>query len=305
MSRTMRIVHAPTEERNRDTSDIDLLPAIEILHRINEADAAVPEAVAAVLPELALVVDAGVTALGTGGRVHYFGAGTSGRLAALDAVELPPTFGIPPDRVVAHPAGGAAALLHAVEEAEDNTGLGVADAAVVGDLDLAIGLSASGRTPYVAGALRAARGAGAATALISANPGAELAAEVDVHIGVDTGAEVIAGSTRMKAGTAQKLLLNAFSTTVMVRLGYTYSNLMVGVDASNAKLRGRVVTILVEATGLTEDACAAALAEAGGNTRIALVSLLSEVTVECAAAAVRSARGSVRVALDRLRPVRP
>ncbi|NYJ33784.1 N-acetylmuramic acid 6-phosphate etherase [Nocardiopsis aegyptia] len=291
------IVRAPTEARNSGTYDIDLLPALDVLRQINAEDTTVPAAVGAVLPELARAVELGVAALESGAGIHYFGAGTSGRIAAQDAAELPPTYGIPPEWVVAHHAGGGDALLRAVEGIEDDWEAGRADAAGVRPDALAVGLAASGRTPYVGGALAAARERGAATVLISANPEAPLGRDVDVHVGMNTGAEVIAGSTRMKAGTAQKLALNAFSTAVMVRFGRTYSNLMVGVDASNAKLRGRVVTILVQATGMPEQACADALTAAQGDTRVALVSLLADVDVASAARALATSRGRVRDAL--------
>ncbi|MEY9210630.1 N-acetylmuramic acid 6-phosphate etherase [Thermobifida halotolerans] len=294
------IVRVPTEARNSGTNDIDLLPTVDILRLINAEDVTVPHAVAAVLPQLAKAVDLGVEALRGGGRVHYFGAGTSGRLATMDAAELPPTFGVASDRVVAHHAGGPTALVHAREGVEDDFAGGRADAATVTAADLVMGLTASGRTPYVAGALQRAREVGARSVLVSADPRSALAADVDVHVGVDTGAEVIAGSTRMKAGTAQKLVLNAFSTAVMVRLGYTYSNLMVGVVATNAKLRGRMVTILTEATGLSEEVCAEALGRADGDTRIALVCLLTGAEVPTAADALHAAHGSVRAALRQL-----
>ncbi|KUP98403.1 N-acetylmuramic acid 6-phosphate etherase [Thermobifida cellulosilytica] len=299
-SAPIEIVRVPTEARNSGTNDIDLLPTVDILRLINAEDTTVPHAVAAVLPELARAVDLGVAALRGGGRVHYFGAGTSGRLATMDAAELPPTFGIARDRVIAHHAGGPSALVHAREGIEDDFACGCADASGVTSADLAVGLTASGRTPYVAGALHRARQAGARTVLVTADPHSALAADVDVHVGVATGAEVIAGSTRMKAGTAQKLVLNAFSTAVMVRLGYTYSNLMVGVVATNAKLRGRMVTILTEATGLSEEECAEALNRADGDTRIALVCLLTGVDVPTAADALHAAHGSVRAALRAL-----
>ena len=294
------IVRAPTEDRNPRTLDIDRLPVLEVLRRINAEDATVPAAVEAVLPELAAAVELGVAALEAGAAIHYFGAGTSGRIAAQDAAELPPTYGVPPEWVVAHHAGGRAALAHAMEGVEDDWGSGRQDAAGLAPGSLAVGLAASGRTPYVGGALEAAREQSAATVLISANPGAPLADRVDVHVGMDTGAEVIAGSTRMKAGTAQKLALNAFSTAVMVRMGRTYSNLMVGVDATNGKLRGRLVTILSEATGTGEDTCARALTEAGGDTRTALVSLLAGVPADAARAALAGSRGRVRDALAAL-----
>ncbi|MET9712799.1 N-acetylmuramic acid 6-phosphate etherase [Nocardiopsis alba] len=294
------IVRSPTEARNSGTYDIDLLSALEILRQINAEDTTVAAAVGAVLPELAEAVELGVKALESGAAIHYFGAGTSGRIAAQDAAELPPTYGVPPEWVVAHHAGGGDALTKALEGVEDSREAGRADAAEVPEGSLVVGLAASGRTPYVGGALEAARERSCATVLISANPDAPLASSADVHVGVSTGAEVIAGSTRMKAGTAQKLLLNSFSTAVMVRMGRTYSNLMVGVDATNGKLRGRVVTILVEATGLSEEACAEALNAAEGDTRVALVSLLAGVDAERAAAALDVARGRVRVALGEL-----
>ncbi|NKZ01843.1 N-acetylmuramic acid 6-phosphate etherase [Nocardiopsis alborubida] len=291
------IVRAPTEARNSGTHDIDLLPALDVLRQINAEDVTVPGAVGAVLPELARAVELGVAALESGAAIHYFGAGTSGRIAAQDAAELPPTYGVPAAWVVAHHAGGEEALARAVEGIEDDWESGRADAAGIAPGSLAVGLAASGRTPYVGGALEAARERSAATVLISANPQAPLARDVDVHVGMATGAEVIAGSTRMKAGTAQKLALNAFSTAVMVRMGRTYSNLMVGVDATNGKLRGRVVTILTQATGLDERVCAEALNAAEGDTRVALVSLLADVDAAAAARALGTARGRVRPAL--------
>ncbi|RJL32752.1 N-acetylmuramic acid 6-phosphate etherase [Bailinhaonella thermotolerans] len=296
---TVRVA-APTERANPRTAGIDLLPTIDVLRLINDEDALVAPAVRAVLPELAKAVDLGVDALSAGRSVHYFGAGSSGRIAVLDAAELVPTYTLEPGRVVAHQAGGIAAFEQAVENVEDDEATGAAAAAGLGPGDLAIGLSASGRTPYVAGALGAARAAGAATVLVSANPSAALGDEVDVHVGVDTGPEVVAGSTRMKAGTAQKLVLNTFSTAVMIRLGRTYSNLMIDVTATNAKLRGRLVTILEEATGLPEERCADALAAAEGDLKAALVCLLADTTVPRARTALAAAGGRVRAALAAL-----
>lgn len=288
---------APTEERNLRTVHIDTQPTLDLVRMISHEDRRVPAAVAATLPLIAVAVDYAVETLRAGGRLHYFGAGTSGRLAVIDAAELPPTYGIEPGRVVAHHAGGRDALLQAVEAVEDNMGLGARDAADVGAADFAIGVSASGRTPYVVSALRVAARAGAHTALISSNPGSPYAAEVDVHIGVDTGPEVVMGSTRMKAGTAAKVVLNSISTATMIRLGLTYSNLMVGLNTTNAKLRARVVRMLMAATGMGRTGCEVALAEAGGDTRAALVSLLGEVPPRVAAAALRESEGSVRAAL--------
>lgn len=294
-------VHAPTEERNPATLDIDQLHTRDVLAAINDADQSVPLAVRAALPELARLVDAAVDALRTGGRVHYVGAGTSGRLAVLDAAEVPPTYAIEPDRFVAHHAGGLTALTSAVEGVEDDEALGAADLGDVGPADVVVGLTASGRTPYVRGALRAARMRGACTALVSSNPQAPLAGDADVHVCLDTGPEVITGSTRMKAGTAQKLVLHTFSTAVMVRLGRTHSNLMVSVTATNGKLRGRMLRILAEATGLDEERCTRALEAADGQVKTALVMLLADVPVDDARRALTDTDDVVHGALSRLR----
>jgi N-acetylmuramic acid 6-phosphate etherase len=293
---------APTEERNLATVDIDTQPTLDLVRMISLEDHRVPAAVADTLPLIAVAVDHAVETLRAGGRLHYFGAGTSGRLAVIDAAELPPTYGIEPGRVLAHHAGGRDALLQAVEEVEDNMELGARDAAEVHAADFAIGISASGRTPYVISALRVAARAGAHTALISSNPASPYGVEVDVHIGVDTGPEVVMGSTRMKAGTAAKVVLNSISTAAMVRLGLTYSNLMIGVNGTNAKLRARLVRMLMAATGMGRTGCERALAGAGGDTRVALVSLLGEVPPRVAAAALRQSDGSVREALRLLLP---
>jgi N-acetylmuramic acid 6-phosphate etherase len=290
-------VKAPTELRNPRTTALDALPLAEVLCLLNAEDRIPAEAVQAVLPQLAGLAEETARRLGSGGHLHYFGAGTSGRIAVMDAAELIPTFSLPPGVVVAHIAGGDRALVVPVEGAEDSAETGAADAATVTAGDVAVGLTASGRTPYVAGALRAARSAGAFTALVSANPAAPLAALADVHLGVDTGPEAVAGSTRLKAATAHKMILNGLSTAVMVQLGRTYSNLMVDLTPTNAKLRGRVLTILTEATGLPEERCAAALAEADGELKTALVGLLGAVAPEDARNALRAAAGRVRAAL--------
>jgi N-acetylmuramic acid 6-phosphate etherase len=296
------VIAPPTEERNPNTLAIDSLGTTQILELVNAEDARVAGAVEAAIPELAKAVDAAVDAVQSGGRVHYFGAGTSGRLAVLDAAELLPTFHAPPDLVVAHHAGGTEALLRAVENVEDSEETGAADAAAVTERDVVLGLAASGRTPYVAGALRAAREAGATTVLVTANPDAPLRELADIVVAADTGAEVIAGSTRLKAGTAQKLILNSFSTTLMIKLGRTWSNLMVDMVATNNKLRGRMLRILSEATGAGDDACAAALAAAGGELKPALVHLLSGAPIDEARAALEQADGRVAAALSTLGP---
>ncbi|MER7861190.1 N-acetylmuramic acid 6-phosphate etherase [Amycolatopsis sp. WAC 04169] len=299
-----QVVHvdSPTEQRNPRTTDIDLMSTMGILGAINAEDRRVPEAVAAVLPQVARAVDFAVEALRSGHRVHYFGAGTSGRLATLDAAELVPTFNVPSDWFIAHHAGGARALRQAVEDAEDNAKAGAAEVAEsVAPGDFVLGLTASGRTPYVLGALAAASRLGARTALVSGNPAAVTPPGVDVLIAVDTGPEAIAGSTRMKAGTAQKIILTAFSTATMIKLGRTYSNLMVSMRATNAKLRGRTIRILREATGMSMADCSDALTEADGDLKVALVHLLSGEDVASAAKALTASDGHVRKALDSLR----
>jgi N-acetylmuramic acid 6-phosphate etherase len=223
-------------------------------------------------------------------------------MAALDAAELAPTYNAPADWFVVHHAGGNSALRSAVENAEDDEDGGGAELArSVEKGDFVLGLTASGRTPYVLGALRAAGTRGARTGLVFSNPHATGLSDIDVLIEVDTGPEAIAGSTRMKAGTAQKLVLTAFSTAVMVKLGRTYSNLMVSMRASNAKLRGRTLRILREATGLDMHECSAALDAAHGDLKIALLHLLSGVDVEQAAEALAEAGGHVRKALMTVR----
>ncbi|OZM73397.1 N-acetylmuramic acid 6-phosphate etherase [Amycolatopsis antarctica] len=298
-----QVVHvdSPTEQRNPRTTGIDQMSTAGILAAINAEDRRVPEAVQAVLPQLATAVDYAVDALRSGRRVHYVGAGTSGRLATLDAAELVPTFNVPPDWFVAHHAGGEKALKQAVENAEDDAKAGAAEmTSCVVPGDLVLGLTASGRTPYVLGSLQAASRRGARTALVSGNPAAVTPPGLDVLIAVDTGPEAIAGSTRMKAGTAQKIILTAFSSATMIRMGRTYSNLMVSMRATNAKLRGRTVRILVEATGMSPHECSQALTEADGDLKVALVHLLSGVDTSGATDALARTDGHVRNALASL-----
>jgi N-acetylmuramic acid 6-phosphate etherase len=290
-------VASRTEQRNPLTADIDVVPTEQILRLLNAEDATVAGAVASVLPTLAVVVDRVVELLRAGGRVHYFGAGTSGRIGVLDAAEVVPTFGLEPGIFVGHQAGGARALHSAVEGVEDEEALGAQDARDVTAADVAVGISASGRTPYVAGALRLAQSAGAVTVLVSSNPAAPLAALAEYRVLVDTGPEAIAGSTRLKAATAQKMVLNALSTAAMVRLGRTYSNLMIGMSGSNAKLRQRQLAILSEVSGASEEVCREELARCDGDLRTALLCLLSGLEAKAAADALADAGGSVREAL--------
>lgn len=295
------LVSSPTEERNPRTEDIDTLEPLALLERINDEDALVPAAVRRALPQLAVLVEAAVTSLRRHGRVHYFGAGTSGRIGLLDAAEIPPTYGLSPDVFVAHLAGGDAAVRVAQEGSEDDDVQGAAEAgATVRPEDTIVGMAASGYTPYVCGALQAASTVGAHTALITSNPSAPLAAYADTVICLDTGPEVITGSTRMKAATAQKLALNAFSTAVMVRSGRTWSNLMADVVPSNNKLRGRLLVMMTQATGASYERCDAALGAAGGEVKTALVTLQTGSSMEAARHALAQADGVVGVALGLL-----
>jgi N-acetylmuramic acid 6-phosphate etherase len=295
----------PTEQRNPRTVDIDQRPALEVLQMLNAENATVAGVVDRALPDLARVTGWVVEAIRGGGRVHYFGAGTSGRIAVLDAAEVGPTFAAPDGLFSAHLAGGDAALRAPMEGVEDDEALGARDAGAVTATDVAIGITASGRPGYVAGALRAARSAGARTVLLSSNPAAPLAELADCHIVTDTGPEAIAGSTRLKAGSAHKMVLSNLSTAAMVLLGRTYSNLMVSVDGLNSKLRTRQVSILREASGAPLDRCREELHRCDGDLRLALLCLLSGLPPDRARAALRAADGSVRRALAGLPDGRP
>ncbi|MGA4669455.1 N-acetylmuramic acid 6-phosphate etherase [Propionibacteriaceae bacterium Y1923] len=274
-----------TEQRNPDTMAIDTLPSTGIVEAVIGAELHTAAAVAAVQGRIAQAVDLAVAAISAGGRVHYVGAGTSGRLGVLDAVELYPTYRAGPETVVAHLAGGAEAMMQAVEGAEDDAEAGAALVEQAGEHDLFVGIAASGRTPFVRGALEAARARGLRTVLISNNPAAPIAEVADVAILPDTGPEVVTGSTRMKAATAQKLVLNTFSTATMIRLGRTYENLMINVVATNAKLERRMVQLVVQAAGVEEDHAAALLAEAQGDLRVAVIAALANAEVERAVGA--------------------
>jgi len=287
----------PTELRLDASTDLDALASLEVLRLLNAQDRVAVDAVEAVLPQLADVVDVAAERFRRGGTVHYFGAGTSGRLGVLDAAELLPTFNLEPGRVIGHIAGGHAALMKAVEDAEDSEAAGRAEAADLGPDDVAIGLAASGNTPYVGGALAAAREAGAYTVLVSSNPHAALAPLADANIVVDTGPEVLTGSTRLKAATAEKLVLNGFSTALMVAVGRTWSNLMVSVVATNAKLRLRTVRILQDAASLDEEAARDVLAAADGELKTAIVSAIAGVAPAHARDLLAAHEGSVRAAL--------
>lgn len=288
---------SPTERRLEASAGLDALASVDVLRLLNEQDRVAVDAVAAILPQLADVVDLAAQRFHRGGTVHYFGAGTSGRLGLLDAAELVPTFNLEPGRVVAHIAGGAEAIVNAVEDAEDSEAEGRTAAAGIGPDHVAIGLAASGNTPYVGGALAAAREAGAYTVLVSSNPYATLAPLADTNIVLETGPEVLTGSTRLKAATAEKLVLNGFSTALMVAVGRTWSNLMVSVVATNDKLRHRTVRILQEAVGLDSDAARELLVASDGQLKTAIVAALTGTEVARARELLADNAGSVRDAL--------
>ncbi len=288
----------PTEQVRPGLADLDTRAAADIVELMLAAESAVPAALAAAAPQLAAAVDLAVDRLADGGRLLYVGAGTPGRLAALDAAECPPTFGVPAELVVAVIAGGRDAATLATEGAEDDHEAGLEDLAAhrpTAD-DVVVGISASGRTPYVLGALAAAAKSGAATVAIVNNAGSPIAAAADIAVEVLTGAEVIAGSTRLTAGTAQKIALNVLSTATMVRLGKTFGGWMVDVSPGNAKLRRRAMRIVREAAGVDADTARRALDDADGETPTALVSLLLGVDVAEARTRLTAAGGRVRAA---------
>jgi N-acetylmuramic acid 6-phosphate etherase len=290
---------SPTETRNADSGDLDLLDSAAILRAINREDRLVADAVGAVIEPLARAVDAAVERLRGGGRVFYVGAGTSGRLGVLDASEIPPTFGVSPDLFQGVIAGGYPACHAATEASEDDAVQGWRDLEARGCRagDVVFGIAASGETPYTRGALEYARAHGALTIGLACNPGSSISRAAEIAITVVVGPEVLAGSTRMKAGTAQKLVLNMFSTAVMVRLGHVYSNWMVNVHMTNSKLRARGLRILMEASGQSEESCRAALDDAG-DLKTALVMLLAGVPSGGARQLLAASAGSVRGALS-------
>lgn len=295
----MTLAELGTETANDRTSDLDMMSVADLLTVMNQEDRTVAVAVAAALPEIEDAVHSIVAARRRGGRLIYLGAGTSGRLGVLDAVECPPTFGTDPGEVLGLIAGGERAFLKAVEGAEDDPDLAVADLRAAGltSDDVVVGLAASGRTPYVIGGLVHARSVGAATVSVACNTGAEISACADVAIEVDTGPEVLTGSTRLKAGTAQKLVCNMLSTASMIRTGKVFHNLMVDVRPTNAKLVDRARRIVSAATGADPDTAAAAIDLAGGHAKTAVVMLLTDTDYPTAAARLQRAQGDVRTAI--------
>ncbi len=288
-----------SESRNPATMELDKLSTLEMLACINDEDRKVPEAIRLVIPAIARAVDLAAAALKQGGRLVYLGAGTSGRLGVLDASECPPTFGVPHGMVIGLIAGGPGALLKAVEGAEDDMSLGERDlqALKLTPTDMVVGLAASGRTPYVIGALRYARQLGCPTAAISCNPDSPIAQEAQVAISPVVGPEAITGSTRMKSGTAQKLVLNMLSTGAMVKLGKVYQNLMVDVKATNVKLVDRACRIVVEATGASRTEAENALSQTEFEVKPAILMILKGVTAEQARQSLQQHNGYLRAAL--------
>ena len=303
-SRTFGLGRLITERQNPHSLQIDRAETVEILEIINREDARVPAAVEREIPAIARAVDLIVERLRAGGRLFYVGAGSSGRLGVLDASECPPTFNISPAMVQGVMCGGVRALSRAAETSEDSPGLGRRDLAKkrLGARDAVVGLTASGRTPYVLGALRYARARGAATIAVTCNPGSDAARVAEITIAPLVGPEVIAGSTRMKAGTAQKLVLNMISTAAMVRLGHVYGNFMVNVQLKNRKLRERAGTILQRLLGLDRVAVMRALRRAGGDLKVVI--LMQRVGLDRAAAeqCLRRYRGNLAAALDAAAP---
>jgi N-acetylmuramic acid 6-phosphate etherase len=289
-----------TEQANPASEGMDALPAECILAIINAEDRRVADAVATEIPAIARAVEAVVRCVGGGGRLFYIGAGTSGRLGVLDAAECAPTFGVDPQLVQGIMAGGEPALAHATEATEDDPATGARDLLARGftGSDVLIGIAASGRTPYVLGAIAEATRMGAVTAGISCTPDSELARAVQIPITLLTGPEVLAGSTRMKAGTATKLVLNMLSTTVFTRLGYVYSNLMVNVQPKNGKLIDRARRIVARAAGVAYEAAGELLFAAGNNVRVAIVMSKAGVDRETAERRLADAGGSIAQVLN-------
>ncbi|MCS0635982.1 N-acetylmuramic acid 6-phosphate etherase [Streptomyces sp. LP05-1] len=288
-----------TEAFRPELADIDTLPTAELVRLMNGEDQTVPTAVAAQLPRIATAIDAVAERMARGGRLIYAGAGTAGRMGVLDASECPPTFNTDPSRVVGLIAGGPAAVREAVEGAEDSKPLAAADLAALGPTpdDTVIGVSASGRTPYAIGAVEHARALGALTIGLACNAGSPLGAAADHAVEVVVGPELLTGSTRLKAGTAQKLVLNMISTITMIRLGKTYGNLMVDLRATNDKLRARSRRIVALATDAPPDEVEAALAAADGEVKTAILTLLTGADTTTADQLLKSSDGHLRAAL--------
>lgn len=291
-----------TERENPRSSELDQRSALEIARIINAEDRTVPDAVSKALPQIARAIDAIAKAFQSGGRLIYVGTGTSGRLGALDASECPPTFNADPRMVQYVIAGGERALSRAVEASEDSKSLGKSDLRKKRPTkkDVVCGLAASGRTPYTIGALEYARSKGATTVCVTANPMSPIIVAADIPIAIDVGPEVVAGSTRMKAGTMQKLVLNMLTTGAFTRIGYVYGNLMVNVHLKNRKLVERGIGIVQETTGLARKPAIELLRDAGGSVPTAIVMHVTGSTRRDAEKTLKQAGGNVRLAIGRM-----
>lgn len=288
-----------TEQVDSKYQELDVMSVSELLHAMNEGDLQVPKAISKVLPEIESAINAIVDRMSGGGRLIYIGAGTSGRLGVLDAAECGPTFSVTDEQVIAFIAGGESALTHAVEGAEDDSTAGAEDLKSIGltSKDVVVGIAASGRTPYVLGGLAYAEKIGALKVGVTGNPNSEISKHVDHPIEIDSGPEMLAGSTRLKSGTAQKLVLNMISTITMVRLGKTFGNLMVDLQITNEKLRDRAKRIISQATGVSRSEAAQALVDSGDEVKVAIVMILLGIDAPSARKRLSSASNRVRDAL--------
>jgi len=289
-----------TEQVDEKFALLDVMTVDELLHVMNESDTEVPKAIAQVIPTIKIVIDGIIDRMLQGGRLIYMGAGTSGRLGVLDAAELGPTFSVAPTEVLAFIAGGDIALRQAVEAAEDKTELSVAELKQINltAQDIVIGIAASGRTPYVISALKYANEIGALSVGLTSNPGSEITKVAHHAIAVDTGPELLAGSTRLKSGTAQKLVLNMISTITMIRLGKTFGNLMVDLQITNEKLMDRAVRIIQNATGAERSVAVTALEGSGHRVKVAILMILLQVDASEAEARLKTASNHIRQALN-------
>ena len=288
-----------TEQRNPNSMNVDSLSALEIVQLMNQEDKQVPLAIEKCLPQIAQAVECIVAAFQQGGRLVYIGAGTSGRLGVLDASECPPTFGVSPEMVKGIIAGGERALRHPIEGAEDSKAQAVVDLQTIqfSSKDVLVGIAASGRTPYVIGALEYAKSLGSVTVSIASNPNSAMANIVDIAIDTVVGAEVLTGSSRLKSGTAQKLVLNMLTTASMILMGKCYQNLMVDVQASNEKLKARAIRIVMQATDCDKALAEETLKQADQNAKLAIMMILSGLDRVQAEALLEKHQGKLQLAL--------
>ena len=288
-----------TEQRNPNSMHVDSLSALEIVQLMNEEDKQVPLAIEKCLPQIAQTVECIVAAFQQGGRLVYIGAGTSGRLGVLDASECPPTFGVSPEIVKGIIAGGERALRHPIEGAEDSKAQAVVDLQTIhfSSKDVLVGIAASGRTPYVIGALEYAKSLGSVTVSIASNPNSAMANIVDIAIDTVVGPEVLTGSSRLKSGTAQKLVLNMLTTSSMILMGKCYQNLMVDVQASNEKLKARAIRIVMQATDCDKALAEETLKQADQNAKLAIMMILSGLDRAQAEALLEKHQGKLQLAL--------